>query len=519
MRTFPAAAPALAALAALGACAAVFSGCRDAKDAGPLRVSMPLNKPASYYDPARTRRAFGQYFFLENTYTPLLEYTPDGKLVSALAEHFELRGSDAHFRIRRGAVTAGGRELDAYDAEASLKRLFILDRETHGALEAALCGGRHLAGLADACPGIRVLDGGRSLQLSFSEPRPLIFQTLAAPEFSVVPRSALDPATLAIADYRETSGPYYVDSDDGAGNIVLKANPRHFHYSPAMPDRVALVPYSPESGETPLKMLLDGRVDHVTTLERIPCDEMIDFAAAHRGEVTLHRTYPIKLFVVTFTSKGLKELTARERWETGQALKKIHNSAVLSRSGYEPAGQVFTLEGTLPESALKAIEAGFGRSASGPVTSKDILGWDGTGTIYAGAAALAETLPGLKLMKVHKNPNFTDFRKEKLPEPHFYVGGYNVGLQDDIGLISYHMNAGTLLPEKGTKEEWLLAYSREADKARRFEMMRALQYSSLERAVSVPMATVPYAALVRKPWKFGMPRHHAGNQIWRIYRD
>lgn len=511
-------APALA-LAALAACTAVFSACGGGRDAGVLRVSIPLNKPASYYDPARTRRAFGQYFFLENTYTPLLEYTPDGKLVSALAEHFELRGRDAHFRIRAGAATAGGRGLDAYDAEASLKRLFILDRETHGALEAELCGGRRLAALSDSCPGISVLEGGRALQLRFREPRPLIFQTLAAPEFSVVPRSAMAPATLRIADYRETSGPYYVESDDGAGNMVLKANRRHFHYSPSMPARVVLVPYSPEAGESPLRMFLDGRVDHVTTLERIPCDEMIDFAAANRGEVNLHRTYPIKLFVVTFTKKGLRDLTPRERWETGKALKEVHNSAVLSRSGYERADQIFTLEGTLPESALKAIEAGFRARPAGPITGKRILGWDGTGVIHTSTAALAAALPGLELLKVHKNPNFTDFKKEKLQEPHFYAGGYNVGLQDDIALIGYHMNAGTLLPGKGSREDWLLAYSREPDKARRFEMMRALQYVSLERAVSVPMATVPYTALVRKPWKFGMPRHHAGNQIWRIHRD
>jgi len=479
---------------------------------------MPLDKPAAYYDPAKTRRAFGQYFFLENIYTPLLEYTPEGRLVSGVAEHFELRGDSAWFSIRKGLVTAGGREIDAYDAETSFKRLFILDRENHGDLESALCG-RRLTGLKDDCPGISVQDGGRSLALKFRGPKPLIFQTLASIEFAVIPRTSIDAATLAITDHRDTSGPYYVEKDDAAGHIRLRANPRHFHYSPSMPQLVVFEPYDPETGVSPLKMFLDGKVDHVTTLERIPCDEMIDFARAHSGTVNLHRTYPIKLFIVAFTDKGRKALTERERWAIGKAIKEAHNRHVLPRSGYERADQIFTLEGTLSENALKTIENKFGPPGRGPVTAKKILAWDATEVLCDNAGELASALPGLKLMKVHKNPNFTDFRKEKLERPDLYIGGYNVGLQDDMGLIAYHMNAGTLLPESGTKEAWLSAYSAEPDKARRFELMRALQYGSLERVVSVPLATVPYTAVVRKPWNFAMPKHLASNPVWRIRRD
>lgn len=500
-------------LSAAAACLA--AGCGHG-DGGALRVSMPLDKPAAYYDPARTRRAFGQYFFLENIYTPLLEYTPDGKLVSAAADHFELRGNDAYFTMRKGLVTAGGHALDAYDAEASFKRLFILDRQTHGPLESALCGGRRLVRLEDACPGIAVQDGGRTLILKFSEPRPLIFQTLAAAEFSVIPRSSIDPATLAITDYRETSGPYYVEKDAGAGNISLRANPRHFHYSAAMPQEVIFVPYDPAAGGDPLKMFVEGRVDHVTTLEKVPCDAMIDFAKARAGGVTLHRTYPIKLFIVAFTAKGRKSLTEPERWAAGRALKAVHNKLVLARAGYENAEQIFTLEGTLSESALRRIEKKFPAGGRNPITAKRVIAWDGTGVLFAHAAELSAALPGLKVLKVNKTPNFTDFKKERLEEPDLYIGGYNVGLQDDIGLMGYHLNAGTLLPAKGTKEAWLRTYSVEPDKARRFEMMRALQYESLEHAVSVPLATMPYTALLRKPWTFAMSKHLASNPIWRV---
>ncbi|HNW44176.1 MAG TPA: hypothetical protein PKI19_06705 [Elusimicrobiales bacterium] len=506
-------------LLCLGAASFFYAKKLRRADSGPLRVSIPLDKPAGYYDPAKTQRAVGQYFFLENIYTPLLEYTPEGKLVSAAADSFGWQGNDARFAIRRGLYTAGGHEVDAYDAEASLKRLFILDRAARGDLEARLCRGRRLAGLRDACPGIKVQDGGRVLVLSFAERSPHIFTTLATIDFAVVPKTSIDPVTLAITDYRNTSGPYFVERDDPRGKLVLRANPRHFHYSPAMPQEVELVPYDPAKPEELLRMFSAGEIDLITTLDKLPCEVMIGFVRDNGRTANLHRTYPIKLFLAAFTAKGMKGLNERERWNLGRAIKETFNRHALARAGYENSDQLFTLEGTLSDSALSAIAAKFGRPDPGSLPARSLTVWDGTGILYDNAEDFSRVLPRLKVLKMKKNPVFTDFKKEKLEEPDLYVAGYNVGLQDDIGLVAYHMNTGTLLPRKVKKEDWMRIYTREEDKARRFELMRALQYESLEQAVVVPLAIAPYTAIARKPWKFHLPRHLAGNPVWRISRD
>lgn len=117
-----------------------------------LRVAMPLSEQASYYDPARTHKAVGQYFFLENICTPLLEYSPEGELVSAVADHFEWAGTEARFSMNRNLRTVDGRRINAYDVETSLKRLFILDGQSHVDLEEALCG-KQLPAWGTAAPG------------------------------------------------------------------------------------------------------------------------------------------------------------------------------------------------------------------------------------------------------------------------------------------------------------------------------------------------------------------------------
>ena len=75
---------------------------------------------------------------------------------------------------------------------------------------------------------------------------------LAAIDFAIIPRSSVEPRTLKIIDMKETSGPYFVDSDDGTGKIKLRLNPNHYHYSSDIPDEVTLVPMTaPQKGESP----------------------------------------------------------------------------------------------------------------------------------------------------------------------------------------------------------------------------------------------------------------------------
>ena len=50
---------------------------------------------------------------------------------------------------------------------------------------------------------------------------PFLLSMLAAIDFAVIPQIAVDPKDLSIKDYKNTSGPYYVFSDDGKGPVDL----------------------------------------------------------------------------------------------------------------------------------------------------------------------------------------------------------------------------------------------------------------------------------------------------------
>ncbi|MEA3306362.1 MAG: hypothetical protein U9Q34_01080, partial [Elusimicrobiota bacterium] len=96
-----------------------------------IKLSSAYNKPLSFYDPVMIENA-AQHITLLNIYSPLLEYTSSGKLVSAIATSFRWVGDEAHFKIRPGLKTIDGYKIDAYDIENTFKRLFILRSNTHG---------------------------------------------------------------------------------------------------------------------------------------------------------------------------------------------------------------------------------------------------------------------------------------------------------------------------------------------------------------------------------------------------
>ena len=127
-----------------------------------LRVAFPGRVSASKYDPAKIEYAM-EYTFLQNIYSPLIEYSVSGELVSAIAERFGWRGTNAVFQIRKGLKTIDGDTVNAYDAEASLKRLFVIGGNTHGDLKNLLCPGTRLKSLQSVCEGIAVENNGTDL--------------------------------------------------------------------------------------------------------------------------------------------------------------------------------------------------------------------------------------------------------------------------------------------------------------------------------------------------------------------
>lgn len=464
------------------------------------------DQPVTAYDPADPRDN-SDFFYLENLFSPLVEYSASGALVSGAAESFYWKGGEARFRLRDGLATAEGRPITAEDAALSLKRLFVLGGEKYSFLSVPLCGAAPRS-LSAPCPALRAEDGGRTLVMEFPEPKTYLFRLLANINYAVIPAASFDPATLKITDYRNTSGPYYADSDSGGGRIALKANPRHYRYSPDMPASVTIVPVDERMPKAEvMELLKEGKADYLPlSIVRRPEDKRA-FAAEQPG-YSLHLTRPLRLLSVIFTPKGRARLTRRERFFIASRLNEVYLGRNLM--GGTP-GQIFHLEGSLTRGQLQALSRAMepqGRTQIGKRVAADKL----YNYFPLDGEAIKKWLPDLV---------YADRQRQRTgngPAPDFRVFSGEIGLQDDIGLVLHYLDSDFFGLEPGEKRAWLRRYLSAADKRARMELLRNLQFEAMLEARTLPVGLMPYASLARKPWEFNYPEAIAGDKLWLLRR-
>ena len=486
-------------------------------DTSMLRAAFPAKAPHTKYDPAKIHFSH-EYNFLANTFSPLLEYSASGELVSSVAEKFEWVGNEARFTIRRNFRTVDGDVIDAYDIEKTFKRMFILESNTHGDLKDMLCPGVQFSGLDDVCPGMGVKEGGRVFSMRFNEPKIFLFSMLTAIDFAIIPRKSIDAKTLKIADYRNTSGPYYVRKDDGRGNIELGINKNHFHYSEKIPQNILLVPVDPKNTTEAVKLFEENKIDHIPTFSRVPGEIILDYAAKN-SDVSLHSSYPQRLYLLVFTKKGRESLAEDERRFIGVKVKKAVLARLLGKTGYQEADQLFPVlgEGALSKARLLDIESKFQAASKHGKIEKKLIAWN---VPAEDIEEIKKSLPNTKFIgNVIKIPGLIDYKKEGLEEPDFWFLRSDTSPQEDISLFSFYLNFEFFHIYGKAGKEWLRGYMATKEKESRLALARELHYQTLYHADVVPIAANSYVAIVRRPWVFDFSKFYATNFIWRIRRN
>lgn len=461
----------------------------------------------SDYDPAAARDN-SDFFFLENIFSPLTEYSAGNSLVSGLAETYHWRGGQARLRLRAGLSTVDGRPITAVDAELSLKRLLILGGTRYSFLSAPLCG-KPPKLLSDPCPGLRAEDEGRTLVLDFPEPRTYLFRLLANIDYSVIPRASFDHKTLRITDYRNTSGPYYVHSDSGGGSVTLKANPAHYRYSPEMPGTVAVTPIDEKAlKESVFGLLKEGKGDYLTvSVVRRPADKR-RFAEENPG-YSVHFTRPLRLLCVVFTPKGLARLTLKERFFIAARLRELYLARNLM--GQAP-GQIFHLEGQLTPAQARRLRTLFAGSEGGPLL-KQVAADRLYNYFSRDGEAIKNWLPDIVYSDRLRK------QRKKAPAPDFRIFSAEIGLQDDLSLVLHYLDSDFFGLAASETEDWRRKYLAAQDKPERMRLLRELQFDTMVRGRALPLGLMPYASLARRPWRFNFPEALAGDQLWRLRRD
>lgn len=476
-----------------------------------LRVAFPYDKPVSFYEPTNIHLA-PEYFFLEYIYSPIVEVGKEGELAPAVAESFEWKGDDLHLKIRDDLTTVSGTKITADDVVFSLKRLLVKTGNTHGDFRALVCGDHPITSVNDACPGI--VTQGRTVILKAGMRKTFLLPMLAAIDFAIIPRSSVDPTTLKITNYKETSGPYYVSDDDGKGNVVLKANPKHFHYSDKMPQTVYLVPTDPKNMTASLSNFKEGKVDFITTIDAARPEHVIDFSREVSNS-KLHTTMNIRSFVLVFTKRGLTELSQSQRVAIGKKVKEAFLKGFKDASGYQESFQYFPsfADGGLAKDEVAELQDRQNK-ADAPLPKGLKLVAVRVGDKEKFVNMFKDVLPEGDV-DVGSPPEFTKYdRPEDMP--HMFLGGPDTGFLEDIGLISYSLSAGIFGMTKAEREIWLSKYMTITSKEERLEKLHALHKQVLTEPVIIPLMVAPYVALIKKGWALDFPQYYGNSPLWLI---
>ncbi len=472
-----------------------------------LRVTFPSTRAALTYDPVHIHLDY-EYIFLENIYSPLVEFDTHGVLRPGVAEKVEQEGNRLVLTIR-DLKTENGTPITASDAAFSLKRLLVLTGNTHGNFRDLVCPGATLKSVEDNCSGIQVQ--GDKLILTAVHKSPFLLPMLAAIDFAVIPRASVDPKTLKIINMKETSGPYYVASDDGKGHIVLKLNPNHYHAARDIAHQIDFVPIP--KNESSLQMLVDNKVDHVTTIDPSRSDAVLEFAKTH-PEFNYHTTEKIRLLFLKFTDRGLNHLTADERRLIGEKVREVFHSLYKRVAGAEPR-DVFipgSGDGAL-DTAQVAKLSKINQQIAKTIPDGISIGLLKFSNIGEWLMPLKKVLPTVNFFQVTDVPTL---ERHDTQMPDAYIGGTDTGFMEDIGLISYALNSGTFGLTKPERQKWLAKYMTTDSKPERMKMLRDIQFKALTSAAMVPLIASPYTAITRKPWTMQLSNLYADDQLWLI---
>lgn len=481
---------------------------------GVLRIAFPYAKPASVYEPALIHLA-PEYIFLENVFSPLIEMSPKtGQIEPGVAESYRWEGNELHLVIRRDLKTISGIPLTAEDAEFSFKRLLTMPGNTHGNFRELLCGNTELKSTTDACEGIRV-HGNELVLKTTPAGKTFLLPMLVTIDFAIIPRSSVDPVSLKITNFRDTSGPYYVAEDSDKGEIELRANPNHYHYSRNMPQVIRFVPTDNSNPDASLEDFKSGRVDYISTVDSARADEVIEFSRGNPDSV-LHTTMNIRSFILTFTRRGQTEISPKERFAIGQKIRAVLWEQMAGKDGYEQSMQFFPSfgEGALDKTRIEHVAEKF-HSPEAPPSAPLRLALVRLGNPAKFVNAVKAALPQIEAYESPKNPNFMKFDSPK-DEPQLILSGPDTGFQEDIGLITYSLNAGYFGMTPEGRKKWLVRYMDMPNKSDRMDLLKSLHESVLTEPVIIPLLVAPYAAIARKPWKIGLSQLYANNQLWLI---
>jgi ABC-type oligopeptide transport system substrate-binding subunit len=240
-------------LATFAGTAAGSSTSADARKGGTIRVNMP----GSDIDDIDPSIAYGTYSWSMgySMALKLLNYpdaaAPRGsRLVPEGASSFSVSrdGKTYTFNIRSGFAFSDGRKVTANNYAYALNRAADKDLQSPAFQFMSDPAGSNIVGMQDVrdgkaakASGVKVLKGGRQLQITLTKADSTFMAKITMPFFqamsSRLPRGKKVISVSKITDL-PSAGPYYVSFREPNRTVIIKRNPNYKGNRPANPDAV-----------------------------------------------------------------------------------------------------------------------------------------------------------------------------------------------------------------------------------------------------------------------------------------
>ncbi len=473
-----------------------------------LKMSLSIQRSISEMklDPANVQ-TLNEANLIRNLYSRLVEFTNEGELTTAAAESFTVSDTDLTFTIRKDLISSKGQRITAEDFYLSLKRLLVLDKNTHGDLKNILCRTNEKLVINSPCEGLSYSENKLFIRPTEANRIKYILPLLASVDFSVVPKSSIDWSSLdlPILNYQNTSGAYYLERDftDKNQSLILKANTNSFYYAPNIPHEIEVISATRDQASA---LFIEKKLDYIPTSYSWT-GEMLD--KAKDSDVNIHETFPIKLWATRFTVEGLKKSTAAERKYIGEKLRaKFTQIYPQERITFSKEMFPKLSEGSLSAAELATLDTE--PSENFKLQRKIKLGVP-KGEFDKFYNALNE-FEWIELIELVRAP----WTLESSQQPDCYVTFGDSSFFEDLSLISNQMSMGTFNLSKSESIKWIQDYLNIEDKSLRLKMLRELHLNTLQNSYIVPIGFTNFYSFSQNNWKLNFSKYYVGNPFWQI---
>lgn len=472
-----------------------------------LRMGNNFDKSSSELDPANIN-TLEEYELSDYLFGRLVQYN-NQKLVSDLADSFYWDAGDLVFIFDSNHKTSNGSVITAEDAYYSLKRAIYLKKTGHGDLRNFLCPDHHLNSIHDECPGLRLQGNKLILTPLKSSYGSFLLPFLESADFSIIPKRLidLDSKNLTIISHKETTGPYFVESDNSSGAWILKANKFSAKYSPDMPQTVELVP---ANYSDVYEKLIKGEIDLIPTYMTATWNDQARSLYNQRDKFNLFKSMPIRVLLICFTPKAISESSIEQRMLAGKAVASILKETLFTPESY-PTVEFFQglSDGNISDEQREILIKQ--RNVKKAQTFKKPLQLSISASGYEFYKEKLKDNPEVEVINSKVGAYLLPL-EERLD---MYIIATDSAWNENISLLGHNFSGAFHLPNLDSNK-WLHEYIHTGDKQERMEKLRVLHYEMLKQGVIYPVTVSPYLAFSNKTWSMNFAPFTAGSPLWQM---